>query len=139
MGLPLVGRLLPSADAAEMAETAFPALVGDPHAGEVVVAALAHLDCAGSVTAAADRLGIHRNTMQSRLRRAGHLGVRFADPEQLLPTHLLLAPLERAITRAGRHAAAVTTAPASFPPNVVPPPSTTTLPPQPLPPLTPPP
>lgn len=98
MGLPLVGRLLPPTDATEVAETAFPALVGDPHAADIIAAALAYLDCAGSVTAAAERLGVHRNTMQSRLRRAGELGLRLDDPEQLLSTHLLLAALERGTT-----------------------------------------
>lgn len=95
MGPPLVRRVLPAEDALELSSMAFPGLLSDPHAADVIAAVLAYLDCAGSVTAAAERLGIHRNTLQIRLRRAAELGVPLTEPEQLLSTHLLLAALDR--------------------------------------------
>ncbi|MGP3534772.1 PucR family transcriptional regulator [Microbacterium sp. RD1] len=95
MGMAMVERLLPPDVAHDIAETALPLLTADPHAPEVIGAVLAYLDCAGSVVGAAERLGIHRNTMQARLRRAAELGLRLDDPDQLLPTHLLLASFAR--------------------------------------------
>ncbi|TFV80929.1 PucR family transcriptional regulator [Microbacterium sp. dk485] len=95
MGPAMIARLLPAEDAREMAEIAYPALVGDAHSAEIADAVLAYLDCAGSVAGAAERLGIHRNTMQARLRRAAELGVRLDDPDQMLATHLLLSAFAR--------------------------------------------
>lgn len=101
IGESLLPRLLPAEDAAQVARTVFPVLTADPHAPDVVDAVVAYLDCAGSVAGAADRLGVHRNTMQARLRRAAQLGVRLDDPDLLLSTHLLLTALQRASARGG--------------------------------------
>lgn len=94
LGLPLVRRLLPAQDAMDLAQTAYPLLMRDPHAADIIATVVAYLDCAGSATAAAERLGVHRNTLQLRLRRAAALGVHLDQPGELLSTHLLLAALD---------------------------------------------
>jgi hypothetical protein len=96
LGLPLVRRLLPAEDAAELAQTAYPRLLGDAQAADIIATVVAYLDCAGSATAAAERLGVHRNTLQLRLRRATALGIHLDRPEELLSTHLLFAALDLA-------------------------------------------
>lgn len=93
-GLPLVRRLLPAQDAMDLAQNAYPLLMRDPHAADIIATVVAYLDCAGSATAAAERLGVHRNTLQLRLRRAAALGVHLDHPGELLSTHLLLAALD---------------------------------------------
>jgi hypothetical protein len=93
-GLPLVRRLLPAEDALDLTRAAHPRLLADPHARDIITSVVAYLDCAGSATAAAERLGVHRNTLNIRLRRAEALGVQLDQPEELLSTHLLLAALD---------------------------------------------
>ncbi|MCS5721505.1 helix-turn-helix domain-containing protein [Herbiconiux sp. CPCC 203407] len=93
-GLPLLRRLLPAEDALDLALTTYPALLADPHASEIIATVVSYLDCAGSVTAAAEHLGVHRNTVQLRMRHAATLGVTLNHPEQLLSTHLLLSALD---------------------------------------------
>lgn len=93
IGVPLLRRLLPREDARVLAEASYPDLLADPQADEVMRAVLAYLDAAGSGTAAALRLGVHRNTLQGRLRRAAELGVGLDRAELILPVHLLLAAL----------------------------------------------
>jgi len=83
-------RVLPRTDAAVLAAGWFPDLVADPHADEIMAGVVAYLDCGANVTAAAERLHVHRNTLQTRLRRAQALGIDLADPESLLGTHLVL-------------------------------------------------
>ncbi|MDR5701129.1 helix-turn-helix domain-containing protein [Agromyces aerolatus] len=119
LGTPLLQRLLPVEDARELAESTFPRLLADPHAAEVRAAVVAYLGHAGSVTAAAESLGVHRNTLQLRLRRAVELGVRLDEPDQQLSTHLLLAVLDQ-------HATTTT----ATTPTPVTPPATTDPPPQ---------
>ena len=94
MGIPLVQRLLRAADAQDLVTATFPRLLADPHARDVIESTVAYLDCAGSATTASALLGIHRNTIQSRLRRAAELGVPLDTPSQLLSTHLLLSALD---------------------------------------------
>lgn len=94
MGEPLLRRLLPPADALDLVTLTFPKMLADPHAAELIRTIIAYLDCAGSMTAAAAVLGIHRNTIQLRLRHAAELGVHLDDPERLLPTHLMLSALD---------------------------------------------
>jgi hypothetical protein len=95
-GLPAVRRLLPPEDALELALAVFPGLLADQHAVDIITTVVAYLDCAGTATVAAERLGIHRNTLQLRLRRASALGVPLASPEQLLTAHLVLSALDLA-------------------------------------------
>ena len=91
----MLSRVLTQAEAGEIARAALPALFADPQADDLIAAVVAYLDCAGSVSTAADRLDLHRNTIQLRLRRAAELGVPLADPERLLGVHLVFAALVR--------------------------------------------
>ncbi len=93
-GLPLVRRLLPAEEAIDLTRTAYPRLLADPNAADIIATVVAYLDSAGSVTAAAEQLGVHRNTLQLRLRRAAALGIHLDRPGELLSTHLLLAALD---------------------------------------------
>ena len=92
----LLGRFVPSDLAARLVELLFPRLISDPNRDQLTDAVLAVLACRGSVQAAAARLGLHRNTVQARLQRAGELGIDLSDPELVLPVHLLLTAARRA-------------------------------------------
>lgn len=89
----LLGRLLPADLAAQLAQVLLPELLADPAADEVIEAVVGYLASRGSVSGAARLLGVHRNTLQTRLRRAEELGVSLSDPEEVLPMHMLLAAL----------------------------------------------
>lgn len=93
--LRLLARALPAAHAEQIVESLLPRLMEDPARPDLVAALLAYLEHHGSATAAAAALGVHRNTLQSRLRRAQELGVPLDDPELTLPLHMLLAALRR--------------------------------------------
>ncbi len=95
----LLDRLLPGELAEQLASVMMPELLADPAADEVIETVVAYLACRGSVSGAAKTLGLHRNTVQTRIRRAEELGLALADPVEVLPTHMLLAAL------AGRRAA----------------------------------
>ncbi|WP_309082494.1 PucR family transcriptional regulator [Microbacterium sp.] len=96
----LLDRLLPGELAEQLASVMMPELLADPAADEVIETVVAYLACRGSVSGAAKTLGLHRNTVQARIRRAEVLGLSLADPAEVLPTHMLLAAL------AGRRAVA---------------------------------
>ncbi len=87
----LVGRLLPKDLAEALLSGSHPRLAMDPARAELTDSILAYLDHGGSTTAAARALGVHRNTLQARLRRAEELGIRLGEPDATLPLHLLLA------------------------------------------------
>lgn len=91
--LSLGDRILPEELAIELARTLFPRLLADAEARVIVETVVAVLACRGSVSGAADRLGVHRNTLHSRLRRAAELGVPLSDPETTLSVHLIFAAL----------------------------------------------
>lgn len=95
----LLSRLLPEDFAAHCAAVLFPRLVADDQARELIAAVVAYLECCGSVTRAAERIGVHRNTLQSRLQRAEGLGVALARAPDLLDTFMLLASLHRSALR----------------------------------------
>ena len=95
IGSRLLARLLPSDLAEQVARELFPRLLEDPSSGELIDALRAYLSARGSISHAATALGVHRNTVQARLRRAEELGVSLDDPEEVLPTHMLLAALAR--------------------------------------------
>lgn len=92
-------RLLPSffppETGHEFARMLLPRLLEDPGAAGLIDAVVAFLSHRGSTSAAAEHLGVHRNTLQARLRRAEDLGVRLSDPDDVLPTHMLLSALQR--------------------------------------------
>lgn len=91
--LSLAERALPEGLAIELARTMFPELLADSEAAVIVETVVALLSCRGSVSGAAERLGVHRNTLHSRLRRASELGIPLSDPESSLSVHLILSAL----------------------------------------------
>ncbi len=93
--LSLLERLMPGDLAAELAALLLPELVAAADRRALIDAVVAVQSCSGSVSAGAKRLGLHRNTVQARLRRAEALGVHLQHPDEVLPVHLLLAALAR--------------------------------------------
>ena len=91
----LLGRLLPIDLAEQLAAGIFPRLISDPAADELIESLVAYLSARGSISLAAKALGLHRNTVQARVRRAEELGVHLADPDEVLPAHMLLTALSR--------------------------------------------
>lgn len=89
----LVLSVLPPEFAAQLAEELFPDLLADPSGAELVRSVVAFLEHHGSITNAAEALQIHRNTLQTRLRRVEELGVHLSDPSEVLSIHLLLNSL----------------------------------------------
>ncbi|WP_427870961.1 helix-turn-helix domain-containing protein [Leucobacter luti] len=87
----LPARLMSPQLARTIAGRLFPDFVADPSARDLAQAALAYLEHRGSAVRAAACIGIHRNTLQSRLRRAEQLGIPLSAPEATLSTHLVLA------------------------------------------------
>lgn len=106
-GIPLAlgGRVLPEDLAIELARTMFPRLLTDAEATVIIETVVAVLACRGSVSGAAEHLGVHRNTLHARLKRAVELDVPLSDPEATLSVHLILAALlEARVLSAGRRA-----------------------------------
>lgn len=93
----LPGRLMDPALASSIAEQIFPRLLADPGANAIIAAVLASLEHRGSTVAAAEELGVHRNTLQARLRRAQELGLDLSDPHSVLAIHLVLSGLRRRV------------------------------------------
>jgi DNA-binding PucR family transcriptional regulator len=61
------------------------------HAAQHVATLRAYLDCGGNVARAADRLGLHPNTLRYRVRRLIELsGLDLEDPDERLVTELQL-------------------------------------------------
>ena len=89
--LPAPARLMSPQLSRTIAGRLFPDFVADPSARDLAQAALAYLEHQGSAVRAAASIGIHRNTLQSRLRRAEQLGILLSAPEATLSTHLVLA------------------------------------------------
>ena len=95
----LLSRLIPEDFAVHCAEVLYPRLMADEHARELIAAVVAYLECSGSAKRTAERIGVHRNTVQSRLQRAEDLGVDLGSPTHILDTFMLLASLNRAVRR----------------------------------------
>lgn len=89
----LLPKLLPAHFAQQIGELLLPDLLGDPDADELMRAVVAYLSHRGSSTAAAAAIGVHRNTLQTRLKRAEKCGVSLSRPDDVLPTHMLLTAL----------------------------------------------
>jgi hypothetical protein len=86
---PAVLAWLPVTDIAEVAELCLPDLMTARDRASLVDTVLALLDCGGSLSHASQRLGVHRNTVLSRVARARQLGLAFDDPAQRLALHVL--------------------------------------------------
>ena len=91
----LIPRIMSKALAERLLSSLYPEFTASPQSAELATAVQAYLNCHGSVSSAATELGVHRNTMQLRLRRAIELGLPLGDPSQLLPTHVILAAAYR--------------------------------------------
>ncbi|GAA4003579.1 helix-turn-helix domain-containing protein [Allokutzneria multivorans] len=79
---------IPVSDVAAAARVALADLLAAPDADVLLAALVALLDCAGSTGQAAARLGVHRNTVLSRIERIRARGVDLDSPEQRLALHL---------------------------------------------------
>ena len=89
VGAPAALAWLPTAEIAQVAELTLPDLMGAKDRAALVDTVLAVLDCGGSLSQASQRLGVHRNTVLTRLARARHLGLAHDDPSQRLALHVL--------------------------------------------------
>ena len=63
-------------------------------ADEIIAAVVAFLSSRGSISRAAEMLGVHRNTVQVRVRRAEELGLPLSDPDRVLSSFMILSVLQ---------------------------------------------
>jgi hypothetical protein len=89
VGAPAVLAWLPTAEIAQVADLCLQDLMAAKDRGTLVDTVLAVLDCGGSLSQASQRLGVHRNTVLTRVARARQLGLDFEDPAQRLALHVL--------------------------------------------------
>ncbi|MCU1605063.1 MAG: PucR C-terminal helix-turn-helix protein [Modestobacter sp.] len=89
VGAPAVLAWLPTAEIAQVAELCLQDLMAAKDRSTLVDTVLAVLDCGGSLSQASQRLGVHRNTVLTRVARARQLGLDFEDPAQRLALHVL--------------------------------------------------
>jgi hypothetical protein len=80
---------LPRGQIARVADLCLPDLMAAKDRAALVDTVLAVLDCGGSLSQASVQLGVHRNTVLSRVARARELGLAFDDPAQRLALHVL--------------------------------------------------
>lgn len=80
---------LPRDRIVEVAELCLPDLMAAKDRESLVATVLAVLDCGGSLSQASERLGVHRNTVLSRVARAKDLGLAFGDPGKRLALHVV--------------------------------------------------
>lgn len=71
-----------------------PELLADPQSDEIIAAVVGYLSSRGSISRAAETLGVHRNTVQARVRRAEELGLPLGEPDKLLSSFMMLAALQ---------------------------------------------
>ena len=69
-------------------------LLADPQSDEIIAAVVGYLSSRGSISRAAETLGVHRNTVQARVRRAEELGLPLGEPDKLLSSFMMLAALQ---------------------------------------------
>ena len=96
---------LPTAEIAQVAQLCLQDLMAAKDRSVLVDTVLAVLDCGGSLSQASQRLGVHRNTVLTRVARARQLGLDFDDPGQRLSLHVLchaLASLSDGQGRTGK-------------------------------------
>lgn len=89
VGPPAALAWLPTAEIAQVAELCLQDLMAAKDRRTLVDTVLAVLDCGGSLSQASQRLGVHRNTVLTRVARARQLGLDFEDPDQRLSLHVL--------------------------------------------------
>ena len=89
VGAPAALAWLPIAQIAQVADLCLTDLMAAHDRAALVDTALAVMDCGGSLVEASHRLGVHRNTVLSRVARARQLGLVFDDPAQRLALHVL--------------------------------------------------
>jgi hypothetical protein len=80
---------LPRGQIAQVADLCLTDLMGARDRAALVDTVLAVLDCGGSLSQASIRLGVHRNTVLSRVARAKELGLVLDDPAMRLALHVL--------------------------------------------------
>jgi DNA-binding PucR family transcriptional regulator len=80
---------LPVGQIAQVADLCLADLMAARDRAALVETVLTVLDCGGSLSQASARLGVHRNTVLSRVARAKELGLVFDDPGQRLALHML--------------------------------------------------
>ena len=90
----MLERLIPKSLASRLALMLVPELLTDPQSEEIIAAVVAYLSSRGSISRAAETLGVHRNTVQARVRRAEELGLPLADPDKVLSSFMLLSALQ---------------------------------------------
>ncbi|MFV0372980.1 helix-turn-helix domain-containing protein, partial [Microbacterium sp.] len=83
LGLTAIGYLFDVADARTIARLVVPDFCAAPDLATLAESVAAFV-ASGSVTAAAESLGIHRNTLTVRLDRARTLGLPIGDPRSTL-------------------------------------------------------
>jgi PucR C-terminal helix-turn-helix domain/GGDEF-like domain len=89
VGAPAVLAWLPTTEIAQVAELCLGELMAARDRAALVQTVLAVLDCGGSLSQASARLGVHRNTVLSRLARGRQLGLNYDEPAQRLALHVL--------------------------------------------------
>jgi PucR C-terminal helix-turn-helix domain/GGDEF-like domain len=89
LGVRAVLAGLPDEQTLAVAQLTYPALMATRDRALLVSTVLAVLDCGGSLSQAAARLRVHRNTVLARLSRARELGLDVDDPRQHLALHLM--------------------------------------------------
>lgn len=80
---------LPRGQIAEVADLCLADLMAARDRAALIDTVLAVLDCGGSLSQASARLGVHRNTVLSRVARAKELGLTYDDPDHRLALHVL--------------------------------------------------
>jgi hypothetical protein len=88
LGPRVVLASLPQEELGAAAETALAGLLTASDSDVLVRTLGVVLDCGGSTTQAAARLGVHRNTVSGRLDRIRARGVEFDDPDHRLAIHV---------------------------------------------------
>ncbi|WP_109472004.1 PucR family transcriptional regulator [Ornithinimicrobium cavernae] len=77
-----------SPDLREVAADTLAPLLADRDGDQLVLTLATYLDCGGSTSRAAARLGVHRNTVTARMERIRGLGLDVDDPDRRLVHHL---------------------------------------------------
>jgi len=88
LGPRVVLAVLSQRELLSAAETALHSLLSTADGDVLVQTLCAMLDCGGSTSQAATRLGVHRNTVSGRLERIRARGVEFDDPDYRLALHV---------------------------------------------------